>query len=272
MRRALALGALWALAWATAPARLAAQGAEPVEIRLLEPGSGDRWVVSDAQVVVVAVAYRLPESYVILDSARLVLPDELRCGGRAGSLTVGDDTRLAPGDSVALRFPVPAAGSCMAAGLSSDADDAEVTVWYYQPGEPPDASTAASLALPHSAPVWSPLLGALFGVLLANAVLFMAVRTGRLKPASSPRAFWSEVSFGALVSLVVVLLVRLLAPGEQPLFVRAVLAESFGHGLLLGLGYHTAAVGLLAFIHRKAKDEAAPSGPAPTNNPKGRVG
>ena len=264
------------------------QSADSVELRLADASGAGRWVVSDAHVVEAVVTYRGAEDYVLVDSARLRLRGHLRCGGRPEYVRATQDDQIMPGESAPLRFEIPeATEACSIGELSGDRGEADLELWYFHSAQGLDRTLAQTVILPHSAPFWIPLLGALAGVVLANLVLILAVRTGRLTPHSTPRAFWSELAFGALVGLIVILLVRMLAPGDQPAFVRAFRAESLGHGLLLGLGYNAAAVAVLRFVHRKSGDEGGegddagkdakqeepvPAGAGTTNDPQGGVG
>lgn len=277
----IALGAaLCAAPWGAA----SGQAADSVEIRLSDADAGGRWVVSDAHVVEATVTYRGAEDYIIVDSARLRLRGHLSCGERPEYARSTHAEPILPGESARLRFEIGEAGEgCSVGELSGDRGVADLELWYFHPARGLDRELARTVTLLHSAPFWIPLLGAGLGVLLANLLLVLAVRTGRLKPHSSPRAFWSELAFGALVGLIVILLVRLLAPGDQPGFVRAFRAESLGHGLLLGLGYNAVAVAVLRFVHRDSKsdpgatkeekkEEPVPAGTAPANDPRGRSG
>ena len=281
----IALGAVLCAAPWTATS---AQSVDSVEIRLSDSSGDGRWVVSDAHVVEATVTNRGAEDYAIVDSARLRLRGHLRCGGRPEYVRSDQQDQILPGQSASLRFEIPeATGGCSIGELSGDRGEADLELWYFHSAGGLDREVAETVMLEHSAPFWIPLLGALAGVLLANLVLLLAVRTGRLAPPGSAPAFWSELAFGALVGLVAILLVRMLAPGDQPAFVRAFRAESLGHGLLLGLGYNAVAVALLKFVRRDPKDERGggggtegegrkeapvPAGAGTTNDTQGGVG
>jgi hypothetical protein len=200
----------------------------------------ERWVPSEATTVTVRVSNAFVDP-IDMDGARLEVPPELRCGTRAESveLTFEEPITLNPGATHDLGFPIPEGGACLSLGMLKPASSrATIQVSFFHPVQE-EITDQEELVLAWAAPITFVIVGAALGVLAAYVFLLLAVKTERLKMLRTKAPLLTEVAFGVLGVALIVILARVLQQGEGPEFLRTFQAESFGHGLMLGLLYQS---------------------------------
>jgi hypothetical protein len=231
----------------------------------------ESWSLDQETSVLLTLGNR-SENEVLLDSAVLNLPPELVCGDRPARVPAafsrGD---LPPGESLELRFRLPAGAAWCPGGLKLGKSETIAQIWYFHPSEM-DRADSKSLVLRWSAPLPVVMVGAAVGVLAAYTLLVLAKRTGADDAPSRLGPMWAEIGFGLLISCLLIALIRLVdpvtllavigAPGLLGTLVKAFVAGTIGHGLLLGLLYQVAGQELIGLIQRRKKVSTAAVQPA----------
>ena len=205
---------------------------------------GRRWVAGDPHVVRIVIQAGVLENEVFVQSARLHLPDELVCGERPAFVEIPARLQLdEPGSGGELRFPVPADRACrLSLGMRAGEENATLQLSFYHPVHR-DTTLQRDISLTWSAGLPVVFLGSLLGIL--GSFLLLTVQRIRDGQPALRGPVWTELMYGPLTSLIAIFLIRELEPGLLWKPLQAFAAESFVHGIALGLLYNVIALALV---------------------------